>query len=504
MKKKNINWLEKYKRISILSFFCLMCGILCLSICVVGFSLRSSNNVAYADDYNPNLFSIGWNLTRFEDTVFTGTRSGGLTDPPNFVDLTLDNSTYGGFMLTGFSGTKTLCTVSDLGFDCNFNSALGIPVSIIVFDTVSSLGLNTVYTFAINVVSASQFNNFTIVSYTGSSRITLRDSITLSLGLNVLNFSSSSSVSSDNIGISCTTPTSSFVFDKVKLEEGTNFTGWLTDYERGYEDGYQDGYNDGLSNMPLNNLPGGVYFDSFKLSDLSVGTDSFFTYNDLNYRFSYSVISSDTNYIESTVQLSWPLSSNGDTDHRYTGFSSPDNLVLPNSPILNFRTSNISRGYFICFNGSNYLGLVDISQLSPYGSYQLEINIDNTVTIYSLYVPLVTGTTSFYFVSSLDSRYSTAGDFTAFNIIDIYFLGDTFTQSDYNSIYQKGWNEGYEDAVDRNEFNFYSLFGAIYDVPIKAFDGLFNVNILGVNLKGFLLGLISLCIILFILKIVFK
>lgn len=433
MKKKNIIWLEKYKRISILSLFCLVFGILCLSICIVGFSVGSSNNVAFADS----------SVTDLSGTVWT------------------------------FNNNISLGDIQYL-FSINYNVSHGgqiFPFTSITF-------------FYDSGVSYIYYGN-NLEAYNSSSGWAESD-------LKLVSFVDGVDISNPNL--------ISLLYDIATLNGGSD----SGSYADGYSDGYADGYADGLSVVPQNNLPGGVYFDSFYLSDLSVGTDSFFTYNNLNYRFSYSSISADTNYIESTVQLSWPLGSNGDTDHRYTGFSSPDNLVLPNSPILNFRTSNISRGFFICFNGSNYLGLVDISQLAIYGTYQLEINSQNIVTIYSLYVPLVTGTTSFYYVSSLDDRYSTAGDFTAFNKVDIYFLGDTFTQLDYNEIYQKGWNEGYEDAVDRNEFNFYSLFGAIYDVPIKAFDGLFNVNILGVNLKGFLLGLISLCIILFILKIVFK
>lgn len=78
----------------------------------------------------------------------------------------------------------------------------------------------------------------------------------------------------------------------------------------------------------------------------------------------------------------------------------------------------------------------------------------------------------------------TAGDSTGYS--RGYSAGDV-----------QGYYRGYTAGVnDSNDYTFVGLISAVIDAPISAFTGLLNFEILGVNLAGFVLGSLSLLIIL--------
>lgn len=65
-----------------------------------------------------------------------------------------------------------------------------------------------------------------------------------------------------------------------------------------------------------------------------------------------------------------------------------------------------------------------------------------------------------------------------------------------------GYNQGYTAGVaDSNEYTFNGLITSIIDVPIKAITGLFNFEILGVNLSGFFFALLTVCVVLTVAKL---
>lgn len=79
--------------------------------------------------------------------------------------------------------------------------------------------------------------------------------------------------------------------------------------------------------------------------------------------------------------------------------------------------------------------------------------------------------------------------------------GDGYTAGKEVGNYQ-GYNSGYNDGVaNANEYSFIGLIGAAFDVPINAFREMFDVNILGVNLRDFFLALVTLGIIVFIVRL---
>lgn len=76
----------------------------------------------------------------------------------------------------------------------------------------------------------------------------------------------------------------------------------------------------------------------------------------------------------------------------------------------------------------------------------------------------------------------------------------------YNNGYNVGQNVGYNNGYsagmeDSNQYTFLSLLSATIDAPIKYFQSLFNFELLGVNLQGFLTGLFTLCVIVTIFKL---
>lgn len=105
-----------------------------------------------------------------------------------------------------------------------------------------------------------------------------------------------------------------------------------------------------------------------------------------------------------------------------------------------------------------------------------------------------------------------------------YYFNDNFTDNDiYNqgvldgiaqnqqNIYDSGFNAGVDVGFNQgvqqgilqaNDYSFVSLFGAVIDTPIKAFSGLFNFEILGINLLDFFLGLLTFGVIIFVIKLI--
>lgn len=76
----------------------------------------------------------------------------------------------------------------------------------------------------------------------------------------------------------------------------------------------------------------------------------------------------------------------------------------------------------------------------------------------------------------------------------------------YNSGFESGkiagYNDGYNAGKDVSDnYTFMGLIGAVFDAPIEAFKGLFNFDILGVNMQGFVLAMLTLAVIIIVIRI---
>ena len=65
--------------------------------------------------------------------------------------------------------------------------------------------------------------------------------------------------------------------------------------------------------------------------------------------------------------------------------------------------------------------------------------------------------------------------------------------------YNDGYNKGY-DIGNKSENSLYNMVIAIADTPISIFKQIFNFNILGLDISGFIFGIISLLIIIWLIK----
>ena len=73
----------------------------------------------------------------------------------------------------------------------------------------------------------------------------------------------------------------------------------------------------------------------------------------------------------------------------------------------------------------------------------------------------------------------------------------------YNVGKNDGYNLGYNTALENDDrYSFTNLIASVIDVPVNTFTSLLNFEILGVNLSGFFLGLLTCCIILGVIRLI--
>lgn len=65
--------------------------------------------------------------------------------------------------------------------------------------------------------------------------------------------------------------------------------------------------------------------------------------------------------------------------------------------------------------------------------------------------------------------------------------------------YNEGYNKGYAQGANSNN-SLYNMVIAIADTPINIFKQIFNFNILGIDISGFIFGIVSLLIIIWLIK----
>lgn len=115
------------------------------------------------------------------------------------------------------------------------------------------------------------------------------------------------------------------------------------------------------------------------------------------------------------------------------------------------------------------------------------------------------GSVSYYIDANVNATYDLG---YGFGYDEGYSIGyDNGNNYGYNRGYNLGnnvgYNRGYNDGVaNHNDYSFLSLISAVIDAPIKYFQSLFNFELLGVNLQGFITGLFTLAVIITIIRMV--
>lgn len=143
--------------------------------------------------------------------------------------------------------------------------------------------------------------------------------------------------------------------------------------------------------------------------------------------------------------------------------------VIDNTPIrtVKFVVSNLT---------ANYL---------TYSSYRFNINFNN-ISSYNL--------VRFHTINIQIADYSIGYE-------NGYNQGNADGyQNGFNNGYNEGEVDGYQDGLSKNN-SFYSLFSAMFDVPIKAFYSLFNFDIFGQNLANFFLAILTFAVVIKIVQL---
>lgn len=137
----------------------------------------------------------------------------------------------------------------------------------------------------------------------------------------------------------------------------------------------------------------------------------------------------------------------------------------------------------------NYVGTLPISQYSSFPNYPAsayQCSFDNR----PLSVLSSTGGSD-YFTQVLK--------FLPYDATDDFFEGyEQGKQVGYNDGYSLGYNAGINDS---NSYSFSNMIGAVLDGQVNMFMGLFNFELLGVNLSSFFLAILTVCVIITIIKL---
>lgn len=82
-----------------------------------------------------------------------------------------------------------------------------------------------------------------------------------------------------------------------------------------------------------------------------------------------------------------------------------------------------------------------------------------------------------------------------------------YTNSGYQDGLKNGYNQGYNQGktdgiASANDYTFLGLFSALIDAPIQALSGLFNFNVMGINMFSLVSGLFTLFVVLIIVRLI--
>lgn len=182
--------------------------------------------------------------------------------------------------------------------------------------------------------------------------------------------------------------------------------------------------------------------------------------------------------------------------------------TIYNYPVLSYQVgTGTSRPWYFAFSGyclksssiptdfPNYMSTYDVA---PSGltdaSYNEVINFLNNCMSFGYRVSVTDSSGDFY-NSGYNNGYQDAKEGFEEEKTGIYNSG--FEQGKI-----AGYNDGYNAGKDvSSNYTFLGLIGAVFDAPIEAFKGLFNFEILGTNMQGFVLALLTLSVIIVIIKI---
>lgn len=271
----------------------------------------------------------------------------------------------------------------------------------------------------------------------------------------------------------------------VKCELGSAFTGWVPDYQDTIDD-LQNKYDSLVNSLDWTTVRT-LDLTSFS-SSISGRADSL-TYDDsiyYGYLFNNSIASSDDHGINGDfnfyitipkgnfVRVSWDYFGPYNTND----LNSFETLTIGDlgENYIVYSTA-MQYGYLNRKNHSiDFIAPFDISFINIYSSCSVKSGL---------------------FISGM--RVQTR-DFNFINASkDSYELGK---EHGYSEGYRIGQEIGYANgSKNQGDYTFLGLIGSVVDAPLNSFRQMFDFEILGMNLSGFLLSLFSISLILVVVKL---
>ena len=267
----------------------------------------------------------------------------------------------------------------------------------------------------------------------------------------------------------------------------------------GKEEGYNEGYNAASDDLNLGVLKGAtveanlIYYDNNTGNEINLHVSPFtptFTYNGIDmgpFVSKYYYYNNDEDIQLESAQI-------------YINFAEP--FVYEQFPITFFGSSDsdVYGGYFLGTDGKKYACERDVS--TNYSSFKID---ENTYTSNLQVTQLMVGfgrasdTLDGCFIcesGGWQNGYSAGyneGKVNGYN--DGYSAGKVFQAS-------ISYGEGYQAALAASDNGFASLLFAVVDTPIKAFTSLFDFDILGVNMKSFVLSILTFALLIAVVRFI--
>lgn len=163
------------------------------------------------------------------------------------------------------------------------------------------------------------------------------------------------------------------------------------------------------------------------------------------------------------------------------------------------------------------IGFQLYSSTNAYGEFSYFVKYFDADNNFLLISHLFKGATSGYYSLPLRTYYFE----DAFNLTDNEYYNQGYSEgyiegytsgentglntgysNGYNTGKNDGYSLGYNTALENDKYTFTNLIASVIDVPVKTFTSLFNFEILGVNLSGFFLGLLTCCIVIGVIRLI--
>lgn len=239
------------------------------------------------------------------------------------------------------------------------------------------------------------------------------------------------------------------------------------------------------------------------------------TYNNVNYggywyyRSNVENAGSNRAYL-CEFDIGSTLVANSDIKLTYNALF-PYNLATPDNVVVVLGLSNFGASS----NSTNYKEHIIIIKKEDFINGSIVVNVPFDVNFIAFELCTYDSATGALDKLDLGVPNVTEGKYQGIFISNFVVAGrganfntviENANKQGYNKGYQDGKTAGYDlgfhaGVEDNGDYTFMGLLGSVFDAPISAFRGLFNFEILGTNMQGFVLALLTLSVIVVIIKI---